>query len=180
MKGFIYTEFFEMVEQKFDYEMVDRLIETTCLPSSRGISTSVSTYSHTEMAHLLANLSRQTTIPIQDLLKTFSGYLFKTLTKTYHHFKENSPDSFSFLYSIHDYIHAEVKKLYPDAELPHFDIMQLDANTLVMHYSSARKMSDLAYDLIEECLDYYDEKALITKVELKENGSLVKFIIVKQ
>lgn len=179
MKGIVFTEFFEMVEQKFDYEMVDSLISTTDLPSG-GIYTSVGTYSHTEMVNLVVNLSKQTNIPLPDLLRTFGGYLFKTFTKTYHHFIKNAPDSFTFLASIHDYIHVEVKKLYPDAELPHFDIIRPDENTLVMNYSSARKMSDLAYGLIEGCLEYYNEKVLITKEELAEDGSLVKFVIVKQ
>jgi hypothetical protein len=178
MKGIVFTEFFEMVEQKFDYEMVDNLLSTTHLPSG-GIYTSVGTYSHTEMVNLVVNLSKQTNIPLPDLLRSFGGYLFKTFTKTYPHFIENAPDSFTFLASIDNYIHVEVKKLYPDAELPHFDIIRPDENTLIMAYSSVRKMADLAYGLIEGCLEYYDEKAQITKEDLIEDGSLVKFVIVK-
>jgi hypothetical protein len=179
MKGIVFTEFFEMVEQKFDYKMVDNLIDTTEL-SSGGIYTAVGTYSHTEMINLVVNLSKQTNISIADLLHTFGKYLFKTFTKSYHHFIEKAPDAFSFLTSIHGYIHVEVKKLYPDAELPHFEIQQPNSHTLIMVYSSVRKMADLAYGLIEGCMEHYGEKVSITQEILNDDASLVKFVIVKQ
>jgi len=179
MKGIVFTEFLEMVEQKFDYQMVDNLLNTTELESG-GIYTSVGTYDYTEMVNLVVNLSHQSNISVPDLLKAFGVYLFKTFTKTYHHFMEKAPDAFTFLGFIHDYIHVEVKKLYPDAELPHFDISRPDSNTLIMIYNSTRKMSDLAYGLIEGCLEHYGEKALITQENINSNGSSVKFVIVKQ
>jgi hypothetical protein len=179
MKGIVFTEFFEMVEKKFGYQMVDNLLNNTELDSG-GIYTSIGTYSHTEMANLVVNLSHQSNIPVPDLLRAFGGYLFETFTKTYHHFIEKAPDAFSFLAFIHDYIHVEVKKLYPDAELPHFDISKPDDSTLVMNYTSARKMADLAYGLIEGCLAHYGEKALITQENLNNDGSSVKFVIVKK
>ena len=71
MKGIVFTEFFEMVEQKFDYTMVDKLLANTELPSG-GIYTSVGTYSHTEMVSLVVKLSQETSIPIPDLLRVFN------------------------------------------------------------------------------------------------------------
>jgi hypothetical protein len=179
MKGIVFTEFFEMVEEKFDYQMVDNLLNTTELESG-GIYTSIGTYDYTEMVNLVVNLSHQSSIPVPDLLRAFGGYLFKTFTKTYQHFIEKVPDAFTFLGFIHDYIHVEVKKLYPDAELPHFDILRPHENTLIMNYSSARKMADLAYGLIEGCLEHYGEKASITQENINDDGSSVKFVIVKQ
>lgn len=178
MKGIIFTEFFEMVEQKFDYSMVDKLLTHTTLPSG-GVYTAVGTYNHTEMVSLVINLSQETSIPIPNLLKTFGAYLFKVFSKSYSHFIEEAPDSFTFLKSIHNYIHVEVKKLYPDAELPHFDIEHTEPNTLVMDYHSTRKMSDLAYGLIEACLEHFGEDASILQKAINDDGSSVKFVIVK-
>jgi Haem-NO-binding len=179
MKGIVFTEFFEMVEQKFDYKMVDNLLNTTDLASG-GVYTAIGTYSHTEMVSLVVNLSQQSQIPVPDLLRVFGGYLFKTFTKTYHHFIEKAPDAFSFLASIHNYIHVEVRKLYPDAELPHFDIENPDPNTLIMTYTSVRKMADLAYGLIEGCMEHYKENVSIIQESLNDDGSSVKFVITKQ
>lgn len=114
MKGIIFTEFFEMVEQKFDYSMVDKLLTDTTLPSE-GIYTAIGTYSHTEMATLVVKFSQETTIPVPNLLRVFGQYLFKTFNLSYSHIIENAPDAFTFLKSIPNYIHVEVKKLYPDA-----------------------------------------------------------------
>ncbi|MER0438781.1 heme NO-binding domain-containing protein [Emticicia sp. W12TSBA100-4] len=179
MKGIIFTEFFEMVEQKFDYTMVDKLLTNTQLPSG-GVYTAVGTYSHTEMVSLVVSLSQETSIPIPDLLKVFGGYLFKIFSKSYSHFIENAPDAFTFLKSIHNYIHVEVRKLYPDAELPHFEIEHPQPNILVMDYHSIRKMSDLAFGLIEACLEHFEENASISQEVVNHDGSLVKFVIVKQ
>lgn len=178
MKGIVFTEFFEMVEQKFDYEMVDKLLSTTDLPSG-GIYTSIGTYSHVEMINLVKNLSQQTNIPLSDLFRTFGKYLFKTFTKTYQNLIGNAPDSFTFLASIDEHIHFEVKKLYPDAELPHFDISRPNDSTLIMIYNSTRKMADLAYGLIEGCIEHYNEKISIIRENINEDGSLVKFVIEK-
>lgn len=179
MKGIVFTEFFEMVEEKFGYEMVDSLITTTELPSG-GIYTAVGTYNHGEMIDLVVNLSQRAEIPIPQLLRVFGGYLFQTFTKTYRHFIEKAPDAFSFLASIHDYIHVEVKKLYPDAELPHFDIVQPDDKTLIMNYYSNRKMADLAYGLIDGCMKHFGEDAQVNQTSLNEEGSSVRFVIIKK
>ncbi len=178
MKGIVFTEFFDMIEQEFGYEMVDTLLNESQLPSG-GTYTAVGTYSHKEMVNLLVTLNLKTDVPIPQLLQAFGRYLFQRFTKTYSHLINKAPDVFTFLGSIHNYIHVEVRKLYPDAELPHFDIEQPDENTLIMHYSSGRSMGDLAYGLIEGAMQHYGEKATITQELLVEDGSRIKFVIVK-
>lgn len=178
MKGIVFTEFLEMVEQVHGYPMVDRLLSTTELPS-QGVYTAVGTYNHQEMVHLVVNLAQLTNTAMPDLLRAFGEHLFRTFTEMYGHFMEHSPDAFTFFASIDTYIHVEVRKLYPEAELPHFETTQIDANTLVMTYQSARKMGDLALGLIQGTLDYYGQKAHVSQEQLKEDGTIVKFIITK-
>ena len=48
MKGVVFTEFLEMVYQKFGIEMVNALIENNDL-SSDGVYSAVGTYHHSEM-----------------------------------------------------------------------------------------------------------------------------------
>ena len=45
MKGIVFTEFFELVEDKFGLEVVQQIIDE-CKLESEGIYTSVGTYSH--------------------------------------------------------------------------------------------------------------------------------------
>lgn len=179
MKGVIFTQFLDMVERKYNYELVDSLLVNTPLPSG-GNYTSVGTYPACEMARLVTNLSHCTHIPQADLLREYGRFLFHTFVANYYHFILAAPDAFSFLSSVDDYIHVEVKKLYPDAELPQFVITRLNEHTLRMVYQSNRQLGDLAYGLIEGTLEYYQEKASIHQQVLTEDGSRVEFTIVKQ
>ena len=179
MKGIVFTQLLDMVEQEFGYGLVDTLLLTADLPSG-GAYTSAGTYAPHEMVSLVTTLSAHTNKPVPEVLREFGRYLFKSFVSTYQHFIVAAPDAFSFLSSVHAYIHVEVKKLYSDAELPFFGIERCDEHTLRMLYQSNRKMADLAYGLIEGTLEHYGEKATITKNMIKADGSEVEFIIVKQ
>ncbi|CAH0995972.1 hypothetical protein EMA8858_02100 [Emticicia aquatica] len=179
MKGIMFTEFLEMVEQRFGYNMVDTLLKITNLPSG-GIYTAVGTYDYTEMEDLMSNLSLKTNIPSQELFRSFGNYLFKSFIIIYHYIYETTTDTFSLLTSIDSHIHTEVKKLYPDAELPQFEVSKINDNTLVFYYHSSLKMAGLAYGLIEACVQYFGENASITQESLNDDSSSVKFVIAKQ
>ncbi len=175
MKGIVFTEFFEMVERDYGYEMVDTLIETTELKSG-GIYTSVGTYDHSEIVNLVVNLSKQTNTEIEVLLHAFGRYIFDTFVDSYPIFFQNYSSSFDFLASIDNYIHVEVLKLYPDATLPRFTTEIIDGKMLMI-YISERSMSSLAHGLIEKTLEHYGENKPIHKQVLLDDGSKVKFII---
>ena len=78
------------------------------------------------------------------MLQQYGRYLFQTFLTNYQHFIKAAPDAFTFLSSIDSYIHVEVKKLYPEAELPTFTVVRLGERTLRMLYQSSRRMGDLA------------------------------------
>ncbi|MEO1021639.1 MAG: heme NO-binding domain-containing protein [Bacteroidota bacterium] len=175
MKGIVFTEFFEMVEQTFGYEMVDTLINTTELESG-GVYTSIGTYHHSEIVALVQNLSKQSGMDIDALLHAFGRYLFDTFLKAYPIFFDKASNSFEFLASIDNYIHVEVQKLYPDATLPRFST-QIEDGKMIMIYKSERSMSALALGLIEKTLEYYGEEVKVSKEVLTEDGTEVKFVI---
>lgn len=178
MKGIVFTEFFSMIEESYGYEMVDHLIQSTNLPS-QGIYTAVGTYDHSEIVTLLGELHEKTKIPLTQLLQKFGHHLYKVFTSQYSYLVERSSGAFNMLSSIENYIHVEVKKLYPDAQLPHFQIEKKNENHLVMIYTSERKLGHLAFGLIEACLQSYDTKASIDMSVLDEEGKIVRFDIKK-
>ncbi len=67
MKGLVFTEFLDMVEQRFSADMVDDIIEASDLPSG-GAYTAVGTYSHSEIVALVQQLAIRTGIAVPDLL----------------------------------------------------------------------------------------------------------------
>jgi Haem-NO-binding len=178
MKGIVFTEFLEMVETKFGYNTVDTILTMQPL-ASEGIYTSVGTYPHEEMVTLVVNLHNQTQIPIDTLLETFGEYLFNGLFKAYENRFSGLNNAFDMLASVEHYIHVEVKKLYPDAELPTFVIEEHTPNKLVMLYQSERRMAALAVGLIRGCLIQFGEEATIHYQNITESGDQVRFIISK-
>ncbi len=179
MKGMVFTEFLEMVEDEFGWEVADEIIEESNLPSG-GAYTSVGTYPHTEMVSLVVNLSKKTEVAVPDLLKAYGRYLFKRFNDAYGTFFENVESTFDFLQKIENYIHVEVLKLYPEAELPSFDYERPSENQLVMFYKSERPFADFAEGLIQGCILHFGESITIEREDLNEaNGSEAKFILSK-
>lgn len=176
MKGMVFTEFLEMVEEKFGYDTVDAILEKTELPSG-GNYTAVGTYDHSEIVALVVQLSEHSGIDISTLLYTFGKHLFGQFATGYHHFFAQSTDSFDFLSGIENYIHVEVRKLYPDAELPTFEIERISDRQLRMLYTSERRMADFAEGLIHGCGEHFKEDLQVERASVQEDGKIVEFMI---
>src|SRR5690349_11576903 len=112
MKGMVFTEFLEMVEIKFSPEMVDRIIESADLRSD-GAYTAVGTYDYGELIQLVTGLSQETGIPLPDLVRSFGVHLFRRFHELFPKYFEGIGSAFDFLSQVQDYIHIEVRKLYP-------------------------------------------------------------------
>lgn len=176
MKGIVFTEFLTMVEENDGYSMVDGLLDCEGLESG-GIYTSVGTYSTAELFILLEAYSSARREPVSKILESFGKHMFSVFKTHYSQMIDSAGDAFSFLESIESYIHIEVRKLYPDAELPTFVTRRLGANRLEMTYHSSRKMADLAHGLIRAAVDHFGMTAHITVELMKPDGSQVRFLI---
>lgn len=178
MKGIVFTEFLEMVEEKYGLEVVDEIIEKSNLESN-GAYTSIGTYEFSEMLQLLQNLSSKTKISIDDLLLVYSEHFFNLLKKKYPSFFSQYQDSIEMLASIQDHIHVEVLKIYPDAELPTFEVIERKNNYLIMVYKSNRAMHHFGLGLMHKTFEHFNSKATIVLEKIKQDGTEVKFIITK-
>ncbi|MFY0606777.1 MAG: heme NO-binding domain-containing protein [Cyclobacteriaceae bacterium] len=178
MKGVVFTEYLEFVENSFGYDMVDELMNS-CELESGGIYTAVGSYEFTELVQLLIKTCELSKKDPDFLLRKFGWHLFDYFTKGYPQFFATASTSFDVLSALDSTIHPEVLKLYPDAELPKFDIEKKGGDTLVMVYKSSRKMSDFAEGLIEACMHHFEEKGTIQTEKLDANGETVRFIINK-
>ncbi|MFD0798309.1 heme NO-binding domain-containing protein [Maribacter chungangensis] len=178
MKGIVFTEFLEMVESKFGLQTVDTIIESADLPS-QGIYTSVGTYDFNEMVSLITELGTVTKISSGDLIYAFGLYLFASLTNAHPEVIQSYNSPLALLYAIEDHIHIHVKKLYPDAELPTFKILEKTDTSLTMIYSSSRGLYRLAHGLMEKTFEHFNETASVSYELLKEDGTEVQFHIVQ-
>lgn len=175
MKGIIFSEFIELVEEKFGLEVLDRILNNPNL-SNGGAYTAVGTYPHQEMFALIGSLSKNTGVSATDLLHAFGEHLFQTFLKNYSVFFTDVKHPFDLLEQIDSHIHIEVKKLYPDAELPSFETKKIE-NGMKMTYRSERKLSDLAVGLITAAANHYNTPLEIETKYLVEDGSVVEIFI---
>ena len=165
MKGIVFTEFLEMVESQLGMEMVDRIILTAELPND-GAYTAVGTYDHAELVRLLGALSQASGTSVPDLLRQFGLHLFRRFSVLYASLFAGISNAFEFLRAVDKYIHVEVLKLYPDAELPRFICENAGPDELVLLYSSPRGLGDLAEGLIHGCVAYYNEPMRLSRTDL--------------
>lgn len=176
MKGIIFTELCEMMENEFGIETLNDVLEHSDLPS-KGIYSAVGTYDSSELTEIIFRLSEISSIPQDDLVYSYGKYFFSVLSTRYKVFFENK-DLFGFLKSIDEHIHVEVRKLYPDAELPSFSYRE-EKDELILVYSSERSLHKFAQGLIEKTIIFYKEKATLEYKVLKADGSKVEFVIRK-
>jgi len=177
MRGIVFTEFLEMVESTWSFDMVDKVIADSKVPNG-GAYTAVGSYDTAEIVALLMALSQATETKPAVLLESFGRYLFGRFATLYPDFFKGVGSTFEFLPRVDSYIHIEVRKLYPDAELPALKTEQLDQDTMNVVYRSPRCMSKLARGLIEGCLTHFKENHAITEEDVGDgSGGEVKFTL---
>ena len=169
MKGIVFTTLFEMLEKAHGLDFVDDLIARSDLPSG-GSYTAVGTYSHQEIVELVTQLSEVTHQSPSDLLRGFGTYLFQKLAGAYPDFINRSNNLLDFLENVETYIHVEVQKLYPEAELPRFECERLPNGSLNMVYYSARHFEDLCEGLLRGACEQFNTPSQITR-ETLPNGA---------
>ena len=178
MKGIVFTEFLELVEDKFGLEMVDNIITSSTLESD-GVYTAVGTYSFSEMLQLLTHLSENTGISIDNLLLVYAEHFFSVIENSYPGLLATYNDPIEMISSIENHIHVEVRKIYPDAELPTFEVVEKTENSLVLIYTSSRAMHHFGLGLMNKTFAHFNATATIDLQKIKEDGTEVRFVINK-
>lgn len=179
MKGVVFTEFLEMVEEKHSAALVEDVVGDAHLPS-KGYYTAVGTYPHTEMISLVGCLSEKTGVPAPVLIKGFGEHLFERFEALYPKFFGDCNSCFDFLANVENHIHKEVRKLYPEATLPSFLIETHTPRHFSMIYVSERPFGDLCEGLIHGCLKRFNESAEVVREDLQlEPETRIRFRITK-
>lgn len=178
MKGMIFTKFLEMVEDKWDLEMLDDIITKANDPID-GAYNAVDTYDHKYLVNLVVELHKKTDIPIPDLLQVYGEHLFGELASGYPELIKGMNSTFDMMENIENVIHTEVRKLYPDANPPRFDSNMVSDAEMKLVYHSHRSMADVAVGLIKGCAGHFNENIEVEITEVADNGQRVEFKITK-
>lgn len=178
MKGIIFTEFMQLVEEKFGLEVLDAMLDRV---GDEGIYTSVGSYGHGELVKLIMALSDITGVSATDLQQVFGESVFVNLYNTIPNKAElkGCNSAFQFVRHVEEYIHVEVKKLYPDAKPPAFEFISENKTEMVFDYRSARCMSHVCFGLIKGCAKHFNEQIEIEMTNTQADGQLVRFALTK-
>lgn len=175
MKGVVFTEFIQFIEAQFGIVTADHLLTATN-PKSGGVYSAVGSYDAGELLALVVELSKVKQIPAPVLVKAFGSYLFFRFIAAHGPWLSAFKTTEQLLGSVESHIHVEVRKLYPDAELPHLVFRQLDATNSELHYRSTRPLADLAEGLIESTIRHFADPITFVRVDLPpEDGTAASF-----
>lgn len=179
MKGIVFTELIRMIEQQFGDETMDDVFDE-CELVSGGAYTSVGTYDYKEFLTLVGALSKHTGLSIADLTEAYGYFLFFRFQTFMPSFFENQSCVFDFLESVDGTIHVEVKKLYPDAQLPRFETRREAHDTFIMTYYSPCPFANFAQGLIKGCIAYFDEPIEISSTDQSSGDEYVRIFELKR
>ena len=175
MKGIILSEFVEYIEQELGESTAQAIIDKSELESD-GAYSRVGMYDYQELIRMLTNAAAETQQDASVLLNGFSDHLFAMFKRDYSVFFDGIDNAAQMLMKIDNHIHVEVKKLYPDAELPSFDYSH-EGNTLTLHYSSPRPLASVAQALVGACLKFFGTNEELICATLSDDHTSATFLI---
>ncbi len=176
MKGTVFVELLNMAEEAFGEDVVDDVLDKADLENG-GAFTTVGNYPCSELIKIVEAFSEHSGLSPEVLQRKFGHWMMEHFGAHYPKFFENKKNSFEMLEAVDGEIHVEVRKLYPDAELPRFDTVRTSDNEMTMSYSSPRPLVGFCHGLIEACVERFDEKADIERNAGKSNDNGTDFQI---
>lgn len=160
MKGLVFIELMRMAEEVLGEERVDSVLATVSLPSGAAY-TSVGYYDCAELFTLINAFSKASGIATPELERLFGHSVMRSFSDGYPDIFGKYKTAFEMLEAIEDDIHVDVRKLYPDAELPSFTAISNADAGLNLEYNSARPLAHFCLGLVEACFTAYGETATI-------------------
>lgn len=156
MRGVIFTVLCDMLEEMRGLAFVNEVLEEANLESG-GIYTAGGNYPPEEVDKIVDLLEIKFELPKEFILRSYGEFLLNALSQKFPHFFET--DSLKqFLLGVHDYIHVEVTKLYPQSDLPDIHYKDDETDSLIMIYQSERRMCFLAEGLIAGAATYFKQE----------------------
>src|SRR5919197_1983908 len=167
MKGIVFNLLEEVVSRDHGEDVWDALLEATGLD---GAYTSLGSYSDDDLMKLVAAASSALDTPPDEIVRWLGRSALPLFAERYPQFFEPHQSTRSFMLTLNQVIHPEVRKLYPGADVPVFDFDASSDEVLVMGYASSRKLCAFAEGLIEGAASHYGERALIEQPRCMVRG----------
>jgi hypothetical protein len=167
MKGVVFNLLEEAVTRAFGEDAWDDLLDHAGL---EGAYTSLGNYPDAELMKLVAAASAKLGKSPDEVLLWFGENAMPLLFAKYPVFFVHHASSRSFLMTVNDVIHKEVKKVYPGADAPSFGLEPRGEDELVLTYASSRRLCALAEGFIRGAAVHFGEEAALRQSECMSRG----------
>jgi hypothetical protein len=158
MKGIVFNLLEQAVVEEHGEDTWDALLEAAGVD---GAYTSLGNYPDEELGRLVSAASAALETPPEDVVRWFGRTALPLLAQQYPQFFDPHTSSRSFMLTLNDIIHPEVRKLYSGAEVPVFTYYPAPDDALLMGYKSTRKLCHFGEGLIEGAAAHYNEDVLV-------------------
>jgi hypothetical protein len=111
------------------------------------------------------------------LLEKFGVFVFPYLIGKHSYIIENYDNAIDLIGGIENHIHIEVKKLYNDADLPTFRVVEKTTKKLSVIYNSSKGLTYFAIGLIKETLNHFKVNGTVSIDKSFDTKKGVKFDI---
>ena len=156
VKGIVFNLLEQIVTTTHGVDTWEDLLDSAGVS---GVYTSLGSYPDEELERLVQAACNALSLTRGDVLRWFGVQFFADHTA-----------SNTFLAGINSVIHAEVRKLYPGAACPHFNIGATASGALTLDYISTRRMCALAQGFVEGAANYYCEEVDFTHATCVDRG----------
>jgi hypothetical protein len=157
VKGVVFNLLERLVARDFGEDTWDGLLDVSGL---NGVYTSLGSYPDEDFVKLVGAAADTLAMPADDVVLWFGRSALPLFAGHYPQLFEPHDSARSFVLTLNDIIHPEVRKLYPGADVPEFDF-EVREGVLVMGYRSPRKLCSFAEGLLLGAADHYGERLTI-------------------
>lgn len=167
MKGLLFNLLEEAVTRAHGEGVWDAIVETAAVG---GVYTSLGSYPDEEFDRLLSSTALALGLRRDAVVRWFGHAEVPLLAERFPRFFAGHASSRTFLATMNDVHLLEVRKLYPDAEVPAFDFEAREDGEMALGYLSPRKLCALVEGQIEGTADYFGESVTIDHRDCMQRG----------
>lgn len=176
VKGIVFNLLEQAVTKEHGEDVWDTLLDDAGLT---GAYTAVGSYPHEELHALVDAASKRLGVPGDDIVLWFGRESIPMLAERYPDFFSQHDSLESFLLSLNDIIHPEVRKLFPGAYAPEFEVETTTPGTLTLGYTSHRDLCLFAEGLVHGSALHFGKDVEVTQSECARRGDARCVIVCK-
>lgn len=172
MKGVVFNIVEEVVVGLYDEDTWDDVIDAAGV---HGVYSSPGSYPDEDLYAIVGAAAELLGVEVPALLRIVGQKAFHGLARRYPDLVGSHTDTLAFIRHVEDYIHPEVKKLYPGAVLPEFEFADLENGMTRMIYRSPRGLHHLAEGLLEGAAERFGQTIEVQRPDVEAGPEATVF-----